>query len=981
MNSDSFESDDGNLFYPCTSNSSGDSFQSSSIPLNSFLESTFSPFPKNLNIIHINAQSIPAHYPDLLSTFETKDIHAVLVSETFLKPCLPSTSYALPGFHLIRNDRIGKGGGGVAIYLRSHIPFNIVTKSPAVYSESAEYLFIELLFGSLKLLLGVFYSPSMRIDYFSNFETLLENHMPHSDHTIIMGDFNTCLIKNDSRSKRLVDIIKSSNLNTLNFKNATHFFPGCLPSLLDLSLVSSLDYVSAHGQLSAEAFSYHDLLYLSYKIRPPKVKPTIVMRRSFKNFKNDNFMSDLKLIDWDAVLNADTIDDKVNIFNSILIDLFDKHAPLRPIKLKHLPAPWLTTDIRTAMAKRNRAKSKYKLSPTAENLSKYKHLRNKCNRLCRTAQRNYINISLNCGNCAKAWKFLNSMGISRDRHTATVASDVDIEALNTFLSRVPLLDHVTKSVTINSILSTSNQNFESFNFTPVSCKDIRKHITAVSSEAIGCDGVSRRMICLSLDLTLTVLSHIINFSLSSGSFPSIWRIAHVLPIPKITNPSSFSHYRPISILPFLSKVIERVVYSELSLHLSKHQFLSPYQSGFRLGHSTTTALIKICDDIRYGIDNQQLSIITLLDFSNAFNTVDHDILIAILRSLNLSPIAIEWFRSYICGRVQCIRANNTFSSFSDLRAGVPQGGILSPLLFSIFINSITKSLTLPFHIYADDLQIYVTAPIDSLHSAIATLNSNLLSVSSWSKSFGLSINAAKSQIALFGSRQLLSKIHFPSLSPVLFGGTMLEFHSSIKNLGLTMDSSLSWVPHISEVSKKFVAVICRLRRWKNLLPTKTKIFLAQTLLLPLLDYADACYCDLPQTLLNKLDRLQNMAIRFIFGLKKYDHITEYRLQLKWLTIRQRRNLHILTLLYTILFHPYTPNYLKTKFTFLGSNHSLNLRSQDDNKLELPLSRTQAYGDSFTVKAAVLWNTLPHELRQSKSVHIFKRQVKSYFLSL
>ncbi|CAH2220906.1 jg13461 [Pararge aegeria aegeria] len=128
-------------------------------------------------------------------------------------------------------------------------------------------------------------------------------------------------------------------------KLATHFFPNCTPSKLDLMITSRAEHVVTHGQFSADAFSYHDLIYLSYKIRPPKVKPTVVMRRSFKNFNNDCFMSDLNNINWDSILGANTADDKISIFNSILTELLDKHAPLRPIKLKHLPAPWLTQDI------------------------------------------------------------------------------------------------------------------------------------------------------------------------------------------------------------------------------------------------------------------------------------------------------------------------------------------------------------------------------------------------------------------------------------------------------------------------------------------------------------------------------------------------------------------------------------------------------------------------------------------------------------
>nr|XP_026500143.1 uncharacterized protein LOC113403771 [Vanessa tameamea] len=400
-----------------------------------------------------HAQSIPAHYPDLLSSFGNSNIHAILISETFLEPSLPSSSFSLPNFHLIRNDRTGKGGGGVAIYLRNHIPFTILNKSDSQYSESAEHILIEVIFGHIKVLLGVFYSPSLHIDYFDTFESLLENSLPNVNHAIIMGDFNTCLIKNDARAKRLLNIINSSNLNFLP-SNATHYFPNCIPSQLDLSFVSSLEHVEIHGQLPAEAFSYHDLIYLSYKVRPPKVKPTVVMRRSFKHFDNEKFMQDLSAINWDSILNASTIDEKLELFNSSLNDLFDKHAPFRPIKLKHLPAPWLSQDIRKLMKKRDRAKSKFKLNPTIDNLVKYKSLRNRCRKVCRDAQRKYIQDKIENSNSSQTWKFLQSLGIGRQ--ASRIPHTVDLNALNGFFASTVLMNN-SDIISIGGAIERLNQ--------------------------------------------------------------------------------------------------------------------------------------------------------------------------------------------------------------------------------------------------------------------------------------------------------------------------------------------------------------------------------------------------------------------------------------------------------------------------------------------------------------------------------------------
>lgn len=263
-----------------SSNSSLDSF--SSIPsLSDSIESIISDVPKNFNVFHLNAQSITAHFPEMLASFVHSNIHAILVSETWLKPVLPSSSVAIPGFRLIRNDRIGKGGGGVAIYLRTHIPFTVISMSAQPPpSDAGEHLLIEVVLHHTKILLGVYYPNSRDVNYFSSFETLLESHSTSYNHTIIMGDFNTCLLKQDRRSCKFELIVKALNFTILPLR-ATHNPPNCIPSLLDLILVSSPNHVVKHDQCAADNISHHDLIFLSYKIRPKEN-----LKKSPKSFCN-----------------------------------------------------------------------------------------------------------------------------------------------------------------------------------------------------------------------------------------------------------------------------------------------------------------------------------------------------------------------------------------------------------------------------------------------------------------------------------------------------------------------------------------------------------------------------------------------------------------------------------------------------------------------------------------------------------------------
>ncbi|CAG9134498.1 unnamed protein product [Plutella xylostella] len=627
---------------------------------------------------------------------------------------------------------------------------------------------------------------------------------------------------------------------------------------------------------------------------------------------------DAKAIDWAQLNDIDDIDERVTMFNSLLTNLFNKHAPLRPVRVKQLPAPWLTDKIKGFMTKRDHAKYRYKKQPTEENLKAYKELRNRCNRVCRDAKRRYIHTSIENCDTSQLWNFLKTLGIGKSK--ANPNFDIDLSALNKHFSTPPLiLNDQIRTEALNHLSSLPIPDCPSFNFKLVTGRDVKRCISDITSKAVGIDDISAHMIVMILDVILPHITNLINYSLLCSSFPSLWKKAFILPLPKVPNPTSLSQFRPISILPFLSKVLERLVFEQLSSYLSNNQLLNPFQSGFRPGHSTVTALIKVTDDIRHNIDHQQVTVLALLDFSNAFNSVDFELLLGVIQSLNVSPAVVSWFESYLKGRQQCVRTDAESSSWCPVLAGVPQGGVLSPLLFSLFINILANKLTSNYHLYADDLQLYAGAPPESLSTAVSVINENLETISKWVKSFGLLLNPSKSQAIILGSSRMLRKIDVSAAMRVMYDQTVIPYVASVKNLGVIMDCTLSWIPQLDAVSKKMFASFHSLKRLQYFLPLNTKVTLAQSLLFPILDYADVSYLDLTEELLNKLERLQNLCIRFIFGLRKYDHISEYRAQLQWLPIRLRRNTHILNILYSVLNNPSSPQYLKCKFSFLCSH--------------------------------------------------------------
>lgn len=967
-------SSDEDSFKTAKSNSSFSSCDDVVLTLSEILNNNFKPFARNFNVCHINAQSIPSHFADLLESFDQPNLHAVLVSETWLKPSLPSVCYPLPGYILVRNDRTEKRGGGVAIYLKSNFAYKIVLQSPSTYSACAEYLFLEVDVG-LKLILGVVYCPP-NVNFFSKLENSLETLMVDYTHFIIMGDFNTCLLNNNYRSSKLTDIIESLNMNLLDLLPTHH--TGISDTLLDLIVTSHKELVAAHGQFAAPAFSHHDLIYSSLKIRTPKPRPVILNQRNFARLDLVKLNDDASLVEWSDIELSDSIDIKVSTLQANILKLFDKHAPVHPVKLKRPPSPWLNSFIRKAMARRDRAFRMFKRDRTDLNWATYKKLRNLCNRLVRNAKRRYISEQIELSTPAGLWKFLRSLGLGKPKSLDSKIS-LDLNSLNAHFSITPKLSHTSKQIALLQIQSIPISNIDLFVFEPVSQDRVLKIISSLKSKAVGCDDIGRTMIMHILNSILPTITHIINFSLTTGQFPDLWRRAHIIPLPKVSNPISANQFRPISILPFLSKVIESEVHRQVTEFLSKSNLFNSFQSGFRAGHSTTTALLKVTEDIRLNMENRLVTVLVLIDFSNAFNSVDHELLLTLLPRLMLSSSVVTWFSSYLQGRRQAIRDGQVFSDWHNVEAGVPQGGILSPLLFSLFINLLAPNIKCQYHMYADDLQLYSAVPIHEISNAIAALNLDLLRLQLWSDSYGISVNPNKCQAIVIGSSRQLVKINLLSLPSLTYNSCVIRFTATVKDLGVIIDSNLSWSEHVKEISRKFFASFHSIIRLKNFLPVKTKIFLVNALLVPIIDYADVCFVDLNADQLNKLDRLLNTCIRFIFGLRKFDHVSEFRAKLKWLPIRERRSVRILCLLYSILNNPVTPDYLKESFTYVSDTHVRELRSSSNLLLAFPAHDTSFRGNSFTVAAVRLWNALPTEIKKTTSKDAFKHQIRSYFI--
>jgi Reverse transcriptase (RNA-dependent DNA polymerase) len=909
-----------------------------------------------------------SHFDEFSNITANLSCEAFFITETWLKPSLKSSLVDLPGYYL---HRIGKGGGGVALYIRDDLPSKVIASSCPVYNSRPEFLFVEVSVFNEKVLLCVVYRLP-KIGFLSDLENHFSTLLPNYRHVLIMGDFNANLIPNtpSDGSRQLRNILKSLGLSALPLKPTFH--TSTSESLLDLIIVPDTNKVLNFGQVSIPGISNHDLLFISLQIKTPKPKPQFFRCRNFRTFNENDFIDDASLIPWSDITRYNTVNEKVLFFNNHLIQLYDRHANYKNIRVKHRPSPWMSNEVRSLMARRDCAYRRYKKNKSSIELQEaYKSLRNKTKQTIRNAKIRHAFSVFEVGDPKKIWSQVKEMGLGNSRNKENQLS-VSLDDLNKHFVSCGIYDSTPDSTCPPPTLA--NRVIPPFHFKLVDSKEVYQCIRTAKPNSKGTDDIPLSLIKRPafLSVIMPALLNIFNSSLLNGEFPECWKSALVRPLPKSTSPKGPADYRPISLLPALSKVLERLVHKQVSDHIAKYDLSDRYQSGFKKGHSTCTALLKVLDDARQAMDSKKVTLLILLDFSKAFNAVDFDILLSILSTFSFSDTPLAWFRSYLQGRTQLVSFKNQRSSPLHLQNGVPQGSVLGPLLFSLYINNLPQVLIhSKHHLFADDFQIYCHSSVKDLPLAVSRMNSDLEKINIWAKNHCLQINPIKTQAIIIGYPRLLSQIRPSNLPQLSLDTTPIKFVKKVKYLGITINERLTWTDQVNETCGRVFRALHSLRRLKASLPRTIRKLLVQSLILPYLDYCDAIYTDITDDLSSRLDRALNACIRFIFDLRKDDHVTEYYRALSWFRAKDRRHSHLLRLVHSLIRNR-NPPYLSEGFQFLN-----NSSTRSELTLLTPLHRTTAYNKSFVVSGCRAWNALPVDIRRLDGERAFRQATIGY----
>lgn len=928
---------------------------------------------KYFSIVHYNIQSI-TNKIDLIGT-ELRNFSIICLTETWLNQNIPDDSIKLDGFKLYRRDRGGDNHGGVCVYIKDNV---FSRRRSDLELPNIECIWVEVTVHHRKFLLGTFYkppnSPSQILSVIEDSISLAFDS--NINEVFITGDLNLDTLKNASNQK-ISDICQQFSLDQI-IVEPTHFTENS-SSIIDLVFTSNKNSILLSGvgdPFLDQNIRYHCPVYFVLNFHKNVVPAFYRHIWLFDRGDYESFSRDIRETDWETLKNND-IDIYASNITRRISELADKHIPNKRVKIRQSDPSWLTNDAKKLIRKRKRLYKKFKRTNNITDFESYKRVRNNTTAEIRKLKQQQIDklaaklINNDIGP-RDWWKTLKQF-IKPDQSSSvpplykddTVYTEEADKArlMNDFFVGQTELDET--NATLSFDIPRPGHSLNSVSTSPFEVESVLKSLKL--GKATGPDAINNRVLKeLSQPLSFP-LSDLFNFSLTSGKVPLIWKEANVTPIFKKDDPSVVSNYRPISLLSAVGKVLEKIVHKHLFNFIRDNDILTTLQSGFIPGDSTVNQLVDIYNTFCQSLDQGKEVRAVFCDISKAFDRVWHRGLLYKLESVGISGSFLAWLMDYLKDRKQRVVLPGSASSWAPLKAGVPQGSILGPILFLIYINDIVDDIHSSIRLFADDTSLYII--VDNPVHAADELNADLAKIHSWATKWLVSFNPAKTD------SMVLSRKHNKPLHPPLNMNQHLindvNFH---KHLGLTFSKDCSWHDHIELVKAKAWLRINIMRRLKFQLDRKSLQTIFISFIRPLLEYANVVWDNCTQQQSNDLEKIQNEAARIVTGATKLASIQSLLSDTGWESLASRREKHKLILYYKMV-NNMTPEYLSSLVPpTVGSISRYNLRNETN--LQTIPARSQHYYNSFLPSTTRIWNNLPEDTKNSLSVATFKNKLNN-----
>ena len=928
---------------------------------------------RGLKIAHLNTNGLLSKLDYLKIMLNGTFFDIFAVSETKLDANILDDEIKIDGYVSYRLDR-NRHGGGVLFYVNNQLESHLLKH---LTDSKYESLWIKVCLDKTKpIFLSVVYRPPSKGSDLESTDQLCaylkecDSKLPQIKEVFICGDFNCNMMSRYALSSKIKDLCSSLSLKQL-IEEPTRVTPHS-STLLDLIMTNSVN-ISKAGVIDP-GVSDHSLVYVIRKFKRPKGEPKIIRVRSFKNFVDDDFLRDLRNSDWSYFLNLTDLDQSCDIFNSIVKTVADKHAPFVTHKIKGKIEAWVTNDLLQAIKERNYFKKKANQTKSIIDWNNFTQKRNQVNNMKNTLKQDYFNTLLtdNAKRPKQLWKTLKTLVPNGKNTTTSVKRLVTEDGIDVTCPK-GIADHfnnffVNVGVTLASKFSTDTSKVNPpvsdklFNFSKTNTKCVQDHIKDLKNgKATGLDGIGSRILKAGAPVLSIYLSKIFNCSLATGYVPKCWKMKRVSPVHKGDVKTDPSNFRPISILPIPMKIFEKIVHDQVSTFIKENTFLNDRQSGFRKLFSTTTAVLDVSENILEQLDKNNFVGAVLIDLKKAFDTVDHKILLKKLWCYGFQNQSFDWFESYLTDRQQLTLVNNIMSDLlhEDVY-GVPQGSVLGPLLFLLYIDDIKSVIQNAYcHLYADDTIILKGA--SDPDSLIASLERELSNVDHWLSINKMTINTKKTEVIFFGNKAHLKKLDNKT---VRYLDTPLKRKDKVKYLGVLFDEKMQWKYQIKNITQKASLKLGKIKAIASFLTPHTKKLLVNALVMPYFHYCSPAWSNAAPFRLSKINKKVVDASVFLGREDNYSIYNMLDKDISLLTFKALNNI--------------APNYLCSKIQMAKNCHSHNTRRAAKNHLQIPSSNTKFGMRTFAYRASKLWNDLPNELLDIKSLLKFKTSVKDFF---
>ena len=911
----------------------------------------------------------------------------IALSETYLDSSISNGTISLTGFskEIFRCDHPDDvKRGGVCLFYKD----NLAIKQRKDLQVMDECIISELTIGRKKVFFVVVYrSPSQNAESFHSFldklETTIQTLKDKKPQCIILtGDFN-CRSDNwwvddevTSEGTKLSEVIDSYCLNQL-IDEPTHILPNSL-SCIDLIITDQPNlFVDFGVHPSLYPKSHHQIIFGTINLsvpRPPPYKRTV-----WKYDKAEIGMinTELRSINWSKRFDELDVDQAVDSFTTSLMSVITQHIPNREITCCDRDAPWITDEVKKAIKRKHRVYRKYvKRGRKPDDWTRVKQIKTDTAKMITDAKNKYYT-DLGKRLCDPSvgiktyWRtlhkiinkkqvmsippiLLNGVFITNFQNKANLFNDFFVQQCSVLRNDSALPNMEYRTVVRKSNVSITEDKIVNI---------IRK---LNSNKAHGCDNMSIRMLKICDTTIAEPLKLIYEKCLDTGRYPRLWKKAIIVPAHKKNSRQILKNYRPISLLPICGKIFEKIIFDEIYEHLTATKLLSEKQSGFRPGDSTINQLLSITHEIYNAFEHHHDTRAVFLDISKAFDKVWHEGLLLKLRSNGISGPLLNLLSEFLSERYQRTVLNGKSSDWRMITAGVPQGSVLGPLLFLVYINDLADNLISDVRLFADDTSLFHVVTDADISADV--LNHDLKAIENWAFQWKMSFNpdpTKQAEQVTFSSKSIRA-VH----PPIYFNNSAVVTVPHHKHIGLVLDESLTFAEHIKEAvikARRGIGIIRFMARYvhRDVLDQMYKLYVR-----PHLDYGDIIYHNQNLHLMSKLESTQYDAALAVSGAWRGTNTDKVFEELGWETLAHRRWYRRLCQFYKIENNS-CPEYLKTHLPERREN-PYNLRRP--NIFPEVRAKTNRYSNSFYPYCIKAWNNLDPAIRCLPTISQFKKAV-------